>query len=162
MSGELKTQGTVIYMLDTSGSPERVLRIANVTTIDSLGGAASDIDVTNLDSTAKEYLVGLQDNGTASFGLNLDPTDDSHQTILENAGGARFYWAIGCSDGTAPPTLNISPGVDTTFTLPATRTWFTFQASIQEATRSFSTDDAIRIQGGLRVSGAITMTPKSA
>lgn len=161
MSGELKTQGTALYMLDTTGSPERVLKITNLTNVDSLGGSAGDIDVTNFDSTAKEYLVGLVDNGTASFGMNLDPSADSHQTILSNAGGDRFRWAIGCSDGTAPPTLNVVPGSETTFTLPTTRTWFTFQASIQEATRAFATDDAIRLQGSLRVSGTITMTPKT-
>lgn len=159
MSGELKTQGSELYMLDTSESPERVLKIANLTTIDSLGGSASDIDVTNLDSTAREYLVGLQDNGTASFGLNLNPQDESHQKIFEVAGGDRYRWAIGCSDGTAPPT--IAAGNPPNFTLPATRTWFTFTASVQEATRAFSTDDAIRVQGGLRVSGSITMTPKA-
>jgi hypothetical protein len=157
VSGELKTQGTALYMLDTTGSPERVLKIANLTNVDSLGGSAGDIDVTNFDSTAKEYLVGLLDNGTASFGLNLSPSEDSHQVILENAGGARFRWAIGCSDGTAPPTIGAGP----VFVLPTTRTWFTFQASIQEATRAFATDDAIRIQGSLRVSGSILMTPKT-
>jgi hypothetical protein len=157
MSGELKTQGSELYLLDTSESPERVLKISNLTTVDSLGGSASDIDITNLDSQAREYLVGLQDNGTASFGLNLNPRDDSHQKIFEIAGGARYRWAIGCSDGTAPPT--IAAGDPPIFTLPTTRTWFTFEASVQEATRSFTTDDAIRIQGGLRVSGAILMTP---
>lgn len=156
MSGELKTQGTELFMLDDTGSPERVLKISNLTNIDGLGGSAGDIDITNFDSSAKEYLVGLLDNGTASFGLNLSPSNDSHQTILENAGGNRFSWAIGCSDGTADPTL--SGG---NFVLPSTRTWFTFTASIQEATRAFATDDAIRIQGSLRVSGSITMTPKT-
>lgn len=157
MSGELKTQGSELFLLDTSESPERVLKIANLTTVDSLGGAASDIDVTNLDSLAREYLVGLQDNGTASFGLNLNPQDESHQKIFELAGGARFLWALGCSDGAAPPT--IAAGSPPTWTLPATRTWFTFSASVQEATRGFTTDDAVRVTGGLRVSGAITMTP---
>ena len=157
MSGELKTQGTCLYALDNSGSPEQVLKISNLTNVDSLGGSAGDIDVTNFDSTAKEYLVGLLDNGTASFGMNLDPDSESHQFLFDNAGGARFKWAVGCSDGTAPPTIT---GGDT-FVLPSTRTWFTFSASIQEATRAFSVDDAIRIQGSLRVSGDITMTPKA-
>jgi len=156
MSGELKTQGTELYLLDVFSSPQRVLKIANLTSVDSLGGAASDIDVTNLDSTAREYLVGLQDNGTASFGLNLNPQDDSHQVMFAIAGGARYSWAIGAADGVSPPTL----GVGDSFTLPTTRTWFTFSASVQEASRNFAIDDAIRIQGGLRVSGAISMSPK--
>jgi hypothetical protein len=159
MAGELKTQGSELYLLDTFSSPTRVLKISNLTSVDSLGGAASDIDVTNLDSTAREYLVGLQDNGTASFGLNLDPKDESHQVMFDIAGGDRYQWAIGCSDGTTAPT--IAAGNPPAFTLPSSRTFFTFQASVQEVTRAFATDDAIRINGGLRVSGSIVMTPSA-
>ena len=115
-----------------------------------------DIDVTNLDSAAKEYLVGLQDNGTANFGLNLDPSSASHVFLDGAAGGTRYWWAVGCSDGTAAPTE--AAGL---FVLPATRTWFTFYASVQQFQRAFATDDAVRINGSVRVSGAITMTPKT-
>lgn len=150
---ELKTQGSELFLLDTFSSPTRVLKIAKLTSVDSLGGAASDIDITNLDSTAREYLVGLQDNGTASFGLNLDPAQESHEILFAIAGGARYSWALGCSDGTTDATLS-----GNNFSLDAGRSWFTFTASVQEVTRSFATDDAVRIQGGLRVSGAITFT----
>jgi hypothetical protein len=153
---ELKTQGTELFLLDTYSSPTRVLKIAKLTSVDSLGGAASDIDITNLDSTAREYLVGLQDNGTASFGLNLDPAEESHEVMFAIAGGDRYSWALGCSDGTADATLNANA-----FQLATTRSWFTFTASVQEVTRAFAIDDAVRIQGGLRVSGAITFTPKA-
>lgn len=156
MAGELKTQGTQLYFMDTDSSPTTVSRIAAITSIDSLGGPSSDIDITNLDSTAREYLVGLQDNGVASFGLNLRPADSSHNRIYELAGGARYKWAIGLSDGTAPPTI----AAGNVWGLPTTRSWFTFEASVQEATTSFSTDDAVRVQAGLRVSGSILFTNK--
>lgn len=153
---ELKTQGTELYVLDSTISPPAVLKIAKLTNIDGLGGSASDIDITNFDSTAKEYLVGLQDNGTANFGLNLDPQDSSHVWLKTNAGGNRFQWAIGCSeDAGVPPT---SPG-GSVFVLGTSRTWFTFEASVQQAQIAFATDDAVRVQGSLRVSGSITMVP---
>lgn len=157
MAGELKTQGTQLYLLDNAVSPAEVVRVTNLSNVDGLGGAASDIDITNFDSTAREYLVGLVDNGQASFGMNLNPQSEVHQRILAIRGGDRFAWAIGMSDGTAPPT--IAPG--DVFTLPATRSWLTFTASVQEATITFQTDDAVRVQGSLRVSGAITLTPKA-
>lgn len=153
---ELKTQGTQLYLNDKDPSPAVILRIAKITSIDSLGGPASDIDITNLDSTAREYLVGLLDNGVATFGLNLDPTQASHIRIYDLAAGARYGWAIGCSDGTAPPTI----GPDDGFHLPTTRSWFTFIASVQEATTSLATDDVVRVQSGLRITGSITFTPK--
>lgn len=157
MAGELKTQGTQLYLLDNAVSPAEVVRITNLTTFDGLGGAASDIDITNFDSLAREYLVGLVDNGTSSFGMNLDPQSAVHQRLLAIRGGDRFAWAIGMSDGTAAPTI----AAGDVFTLPTTRSWFTFTASVQEATIAFQTDDAVRVQGSLRVSGAITLTPKA-
>lgn len=157
MAGELKTQGTQLYIMDTTPSPTVVTRIAAITSIDSLGGPSSDIDITNLDSTAREYLVGLQDNGVANFGLNLRPADASHNLIYDLAGGARYLWAIGCSDGTAAPTI----AAGNVWSLPTSRSWFTFEASVQEATTSFTTDDAVRVQAGLRVSGSITFTAKA-
>lgn len=157
MAGELKTQGTQLYLLDNGVSPAEVLRITHISNIDGVGGAASDIDITNFDSTAREYLVGLVDNGTASFNFNLVPGSEVHQRLLAIRGGARFQWAIGMSDGTAAPTL----AAGDVFTLPTSRTFLTFEASVQEATFTFQTDDAVRVNGSLRVSGSITLTPKA-
>ncbi|TGP12920.1 phage tail tube protein, partial [Mesorhizobium sp. M2D.F.Ca.ET.233.01.1.1] len=38
-------------------------------------GSASEIDVTDLDSTAKEKRLGLIDNGSFSIDVNVDMTD---------------------------------------------------------------------------------------
>jgi len=48
------------------------------------GGAPTIIDVSDLDSTAKEKIVGLADEGQASFSFNYDP-DDAGQSALEDA-----------------------------------------------------------------------------
>lgn len=157
MSGELKTQGTQLYLLDNGVSPAEVKRITNLSNIDGIGGAASDIDVTNFDSTAREYLVGLVDNGQASFNFNLSPGSAVHQRLLAIRGGSRYSWAVGMSDGTAAPTI----AAGDVFSLPTGRSWLTFDASVQEATFTFQTDDAVRVQGSLRVSGSITFTPKA-
>lgn len=157
MSGELKTQGSQLFLLDNGVSPAAVVRITNLTNIDGLGGAASDIDVTNMDSTAREFLVGLKDNGQASFGMNFAPQSAVHQRVLAISGGSRYQWAIGLSDGTAPPTI----AAGDVFSKPTSRSWFTFEAGVQEATITLQTDDAVRVQGSLRVSGAITFTPKA-
>lgn len=160
MAGELKTQGTEIFVLDETGSPQRIVKIANVSSIDGLGGSASEIDITNFDSTAMEYLVGLLDNGAASISLNLDPTNDSHELLNSIKGGDRFYWAIGLSDGTADPIPNPSPGVGG-ISVTIGRSWLTFQASVQQWQYSLTTNDAVRVNTSLRVSGEITLYPRS-
>lgn len=48
------------------------------------GGSASVIDVTDLQSDAKEKLIGLPDEGQASLSLNYIPTD-AGQILLEEA-----------------------------------------------------------------------------
>lgn len=158
MSGELKTQGTELFILDETGSPQRIVKIGKLSAIDSIGGSASEIDITNFDSTAMEYMVGLIDNGTANLSINLDPTDASHQLLESIAGGDRYYWAVGFSDGSADPIPNPS-GAGISVTIG--RSWLTFQASVQQWQYGFTTNDAIRVSSSLRVTGAITLTPRS-
>lgn len=156
---ELKTQGTELFVLtgDSAGdSPDTVLKVGKLTSIDGVGGSASDIDVTNFDSEAMEFLVGLLDNGSANFGLNLDPDDDSHVMLQSLAGGPRLKWAIGMSDDTTDPTE-----AGGAFVLPSTRTWLTFEGSLQQWQYAFAVNDAVRVTAAIRISGAIDLTPKT-
>jgi hypothetical protein len=49
--------------------------IAEITDFNGPGGAAAIIDITNLQSTAKEKLIGLRDEGQLSLTLNYNATD---------------------------------------------------------------------------------------
>ena len=40
------------------------------------------LEISDLASTAKEYIAGLGDSGSASFGLNVDMTDASQKAML--------------------------------------------------------------------------------
>lgn len=160
MANEIKTQGTELYVLDTTVSPVEVLKVANVISIDGLGGQASDIDVTNFDDLRfRQFLAGLIDPGTSNANLNYDKSAESHAFVNANAGGARFRWAIGSSeDPGVPPTVNMG-GTD--FVLPATRSWFTFSASVNQLQFGFAIDDVIKLNSALRVSGEIVLTPST-
>lgn len=52
--------------------------IANVKTFSGFDGSASEIDVTNLDSTAKEFKLGLVDSGSLSMEIDYKSTEASH------------------------------------------------------------------------------------
>jgi hypothetical protein len=61
--------------------------IKNIISFSGLDGEASEIDVTNLSSTAKEFKLGLKDFGAFSMEIHPD-YDDAGQELLRNAGTA--------------------------------------------------------------------------
>lgn len=154
MSGELRTQKTEVYILDTT-----IKKILNVADVGEFGSQADDIDVTNLDSTAKEFLTGLADNGELTLQINVNPADPVHQMLSESAGtGVRFPFCVALSDGTTPPTGTagvITPPADTD------RTSFVFSASVKSFRFGIKQNDAVRAPCVLRISGGITKTWKS-
>jgi hypothetical protein len=74
MSNAIEAQGVVLQRGD-GGNPETFTAVAEITDFDGPGGSASVIDVTSLESTAKEKLMGLMDEGQFTFSANLVPGD---------------------------------------------------------------------------------------
>jgi hypothetical protein len=86
----------------TAGSftPKTWLALCEAKTFQGFDGQASEIDVTTLCSTAKEFRPGLQDFGSFSFEMNLVPTDPS-QMVLDaaKASGAALWFRVYVPDG---------------------------------------------------------------
>jgi hypothetical protein len=72
------------YTSGGSATPVTYTKISNVKTFSAFDGQAADIDVSNLDSVAKEYLIGLQDMGQFTLELDLDTTDAGQLALLAN------------------------------------------------------------------------------
>jgi hypothetical protein len=71
-----EAQGTEFYWsATTAASTGAAVLVGEVTDFSGPGGQAAIIDVTNLNSTAKEKLVGLRDEGQVSISLNLSFSD---------------------------------------------------------------------------------------
>lgn len=152
--GTLKTQGTELFVLDDTDTGNEVRKIGQITGFSGVGsGATSEIETTNMDSLAKEFVVGLKDNGTISFNLDWDPQDESHTTLNTLVGGANKRFIIGGSESAADPSFAAS-----TFTIPTDRTTLDFQAGVTQFQLDAGTDDVWRGSASLRVSGAITIT----
>jgi hypothetical protein len=75
-------QGVTFSIDDDAGSPVTVNGVISIAGIGS--GTASEIDVTTLASSAKEFKMGLQDFGSFTVELIRD-NDDSGQTELLDA-----------------------------------------------------------------------------
>lgn len=56
--------------LGSGASPQVYTTIAEVTRCGPIGSSNPEVDVTNLDSTAKEYIAGLADGNTVEFTIN--------------------------------------------------------------------------------------------
>jgi len=83
-STAINAQGTTIQVDDaTQGTAD--VAIGNVASYSGLDGEASEIDVTNLTSTAKEFRLGLKDFGAFSMEIHPDFAD-AGQNVLRSAG----------------------------------------------------------------------------
>lgn len=76
-STAISAQGSLVTVEITAAQTE----IKNVRTFDFPGTPAAEIDITNLQSTAKEFLIGLQDFGVGTLEANPD-YDDPGQNQL--------------------------------------------------------------------------------
>ena len=147
----LKTQGIQYYLLDASDTGNEVRKIENVTSITGVGGTAGTIEVTNFESVAKEFVTGLKDSGTVSFGLNYDPAATGQETLLGLVGGDNKNFII-CG-----PESTTAPSYSSGFTYPPDRTYILFEAGVQGMPFDMNTDDVWRMNCTLLVSGDYTI-----
>jgi len=83
MSGNaIKAQGTLLKL--GADSPLAYTSIAEINSFSGPGGSVSVIDVTDLSSTAKEKIAGLNDNGQLTMECNFVPSN-TQQAALRTA-----------------------------------------------------------------------------
>lgn len=83
--------------LGNDASPQVYTTIAEVLRCGPIGSTNPEVDVTNLDSTAKEYIAGLADGNTVDFDVNFLPGSAQQTTLrTSQAAGAtvnlRMVW----------------------------------------------------------------------
>lgn len=147
MSGEIRTQGTETWVLDTTQSPPAIVKIGNVSGYGDFGPQADDIILTNLESSRVEKLSGLPDDGDATLNINLADIA-AHRFLSSVVGGERFYFYFGYGDGTADPSL-----VGDVLTPPASRTGDRVYASVKSFRKQVNTNDVLRVTVALAISG---------
>lgn len=87
MANAIETQGFYFY-INNGSSPLAWVEVKEITSFNFFDGSAAEIDVTHLQSTAKEWLMGLQDFGTGTLECNHLPTD-SGQVLMRAAKASR-------------------------------------------------------------------------
>ena len=122
------------YTSGGTATPTRV-KVGNVKSYNGFDGQAAEIDVTNFDSTGKEYRTGLQDFGSVSIDFDVDDADDGQQALR----GAR------ANTGTASLfVLTLRNG--------KTRT---FNALVRQFSETGAVDDVAKGTASIRVTGEV-------
>lgn len=131
----LKSQGCSIYIVGVS--PE--VQIGQVVGINGPTASTGEIDVTNLSSTAKEFVPSLPDYGTVSLDVVFDyaTTTTQHAAIMTDF----------ANQTTAQYQIRFSDSPQTTAT---------FNAFPNEYPVSIAVDDKVGATIGLRVTSAVT------
>lgn len=138
MSDSILTQGTLIQRGNGDG-PETFTAIGEVLDFDGPGGERGEIDVTHLQSTAKEFKLALKDNGDLTFNVNLLRGNAGQNGLRadEAAGTLRNFKLI----------LN-----------DAGPTTAAFAAYVKRFRTSGAKDDVVKGNVTLRITGDITWT----
>lgn len=136
----LKSQGCELWMLDTSVSPNAYVQIGQVTSIAGPDGSTGEIDVTNLSSSAKEFVPSLPDWGAVTLDVVWDyaTTSTNHNDL----------WTDFAAQTTGTYQIRLSDSPQTTMTFSA----FPNQNSI-----SIAVDDKVGASIGLRITSSVTI-----
>lgn len=160
----VKTQGTELFFIDPED--DSIVKVGCPTSITGLTAARDQIEVTCLDSAAREYVAGMPTPGTANFGINFDPSDPSHIRLHElYRDGTTLEWALGLGDYTPPPPAagpqptGVSSGGQ--FILPATRTWITFTGYLSDFPFDLSLNAVVTNAVAIQVSDFPVVVPKA-
>ena len=66
----------LVYGAGGTATPSTYTQIKGLQSFDGFDGAADDLDTTDLDSTAKEYISGMRDEGKFGFEIKVLKTDN--------------------------------------------------------------------------------------
>lgn len=123
------------YTSGGTATPVTWTKISNVKTFSGFDGAASEIDVTNLDSTAKEFRLGLVDPGQFAMEIDQDNADAGQVAArAAQASGAQKQFKL---------------------TLPNGKT-ATFNAYVKKFSSQGGVDTVVKASMDLRITGSIT------
>jgi len=131
------TQDTALA-IRTVASPAAYSDLANFTGFDNLGGGSgTQIPTTHFKSSAKEFKVGLKDNGTLSTTMDYDDADAGQLACQAAQDDSTLaYFQLTLADGTTPIAR--------------------FAAYVLKFAISGKPDDVYRVAMDLLISGAVT------
>jgi len=149
------TQGTQLYFVDPDTHHPVV--VACATSLDGVDAQRDQIETTCLEGASRTYEPGLPTPGQAQVGINFDPNESSHIRLHElYVAGTKVNWAIGWSDGTAPPTADSSDEL----ILPTSRTWLDWNGYVANCPFNFAINAVVASTVAIQLSDFPALTKK--
>lgn len=131
---QLNSVGKTLTATGTA-TPNTYTKVSNFKDYTGFDGKSSEIDVTHLESAAKEVRAGLMDNGSLNINVDRDTADAGQQALL----AAQVSGAVKTFKLTLPNAVVASfSGIVTQFSL------------------SGKVDDVLKTPVSIRISGAVT------
>ena len=134
--GVFRGAGTTFARGD-GASPEVFTTAGDVVSIAGPGISKDEIEVTALDSTAKEFIGALDDPGEITLELNWNPQDAEHVNLRTDA------------EGNTPRNYRIVWN-------DVSATQVTFNAEVMEFSLNTEPNDAVKASCRLKINGALT------
>lgn len=117
--------------------------VGGIVSFSGFDGEAADVNITTLDSTAKEFRQGLQDFGNFSIELVVDP-DDLGQAELDAQKAAQTTSTCVL---TYPDTVTLNV--------------YTFSAYVKSFSNAGGVDDVVKGTANLRITGAVVKSDET-
>jgi hypothetical protein len=117
------------------------LAIPNTTSISFSGIAATEIDVTALDSVGKTYVLGTRDNGTVEITAFVNRTDAPYMPVSGNSTPGLFICTLGDNVTVGSQYINVAGG-----------------CYLQSTAIEGAVDNAVSVTYTFRLTGTITVT----
>lgn len=133
------TKGSALFMIDPEDS--KVYKVAGVTGMDPGVPAAKKTDIEDWESRLPQPIRTGFDTAEAKITFHADARTPAHTRLYELGTGDEdeapiIQFALGWSDGKEAPTVD----EDGNFTLPTTRTWYTFKGWVSSFPLDFTKD----------------------
>lgn len=159
----VKTQGSQLYFItEDSGGDKVINKVACATNISGLSSPREQIEVTCLESDAREYESGLSTPGQATVTVNFDPEEASHVALYEMwaAGGSNTDFIIGYGGPRdIDPTL-ASDGE--TIVFPTNRNFIYFDGYVVDVPHEGGLNAVWTSAIPIQISGPYTLVSKTA
>lgn len=155
----VKTQGTDLYAIDPDDGS--LIVVGCPTSISGIDTTLEQIETTCLNSPARTYEAGLATPGTATFGINVDPKDQSHVRLHQlKTAGETLQWAIGWSESPGtPPAIEEGADGDYSFEPVPSRSWILFEGFMNSFPFEFALNSVVESTVGIQVSGEPELIP---
>lgn len=136
---DIDTTGLTITAGTATATPTTFTQVNNVKTYSGFDGSASELDRSNLSSTAKEFLLGLVDPGQFSIEIDHDLNDAGQAALrAKQQSGVITNFKLVMPGGLANET-------------------YTFTGFVKKFSLSGGVDQIVKAAVDIRVSGTVTL-----